>query len=36
MINFDNDTHENKIEHNPKWPYIPNHQYRTLVVGGSG
>ena len=25
-----------KIEHNPKWPYIPDHLYRILVVGGSG
>ena len=19
-----------------KWPYIPNHQYRILIIGGSG
>ena len=36
MINFDNYTNENKIEHNPKWPYIPDHPYRILIVGGSG
>ena len=38
MINFDNYTNENKIEHNPKWPYIPDHPYRILggSVGGSG
>ena len=36
MINFDNYTNENKIEHNLKWPYIPDHPYRTVIVGGSG
>ena len=36
MINFDEYTNENKIEHNSKWPYIPDHLYRTLIVGGSG
>ena len=23
-----------KINHNPNWPYIPNHSYRILVIGG--
>ena len=36
MINFDNYTNENKTEHNSKWPYIPDHPYRILIVGGSG
>ena len=36
MINFDNYTNENKIEHNLKWPYIPDHPYRMLIEGGSG
>ena len=36
MTNFDNYTNENKIEHNLKWPYVPDHQYRILIVGGSG
>ena len=36
MINFDNYTNENKTEHNRKWPYIPDHPQRILVVGGSG
>ena len=35
MINFDEYTNENKIEHNSKWPYIPDHPYKILVVGGS-
>ena len=27
MINFDDYTNKNKIEHNSKWPYIPDHPY---------
>ena len=23
-------------QHNSKWPYIPDHRYRILIVGGSG
>ena len=36
MINFDNYTNENKTEHNPNWPYVPDHPYRIVIVGGSG
>ena len=36
MSNFDEYTNESKIEHNSKWPYIPDHPYRILIVGGSG
>ena len=36
MINFDDYTNENMIEHNSKWPYIPDHPYRILIVAGSG
>ena len=36
MINFDDYTNENKIKHNAKWPYIPDHPYRILIIGGSG
>ena len=36
MINFDDYTNENKIEHNSKWPHIPDHPYSILIVGGSG
>ena len=36
MINFDDYTNENIIEHNSKWPYIPDHPYRVLIIGGSG
>ena len=35
MINFDDYTNENKFEYNPKWPYIPDHSYRILIIGGS-
>ena len=36
MINFDIYTNENKRKHNPNWPYIPDHPYRILIIGGSG
>ena len=36
MINLDDYTNENKIEHNSKWPYIPEHPYTILIVGGPG
>ena len=36
MINFDNVTKENRKEHNPNWPQIPDHPYRILIIGGSG
>ena len=38
MINFDQYTNENQINHNPNWPYIPDHSYRILITGdwGSG
>ena len=36
MINFDDYTNENIIEHNPKWPHIPDHPYRVLIIGSSG
>ena len=26
----------NIVEHNSKWPYIPDHPYRILIIGGSG
>ena len=36
MINFDNYVNEHKTEHNKNWPYIPDHPYRLLIIGGSG
>ena len=34
MINFNDYANENKTEHNLKWPYIPNHPYRILIISG--
>ena len=36
MINFDDYTNENKSQHNKNWPYIPDHPYRILIIGGAG
>ena len=36
MINLDSITNENNKEHSEKWPYIPDHSYRILIIGGSG
>ena len=36
MISFDEYTNENKVNHNPNWPYIPDHPYRILIIEGSG
>ena len=31
MINFDDYTNENIIEHNSKWAYIPDHPHRIWI-----
>ena len=36
MINFDDYTNESKAKHNSNQPYVPDHPYRTLIIGGSG
>ena len=36
MINLVSITNKNNKEHNEKWPFIPNHPYRILIIGGSG
>ena len=36
MINLNSITNKNNTEHNEKWPYIPGHPYRILIIGGSG
>ena len=36
MINLNSFTNENNKEHNKKWPYIHDHPYRILIIGGSG
>ena len=33
MRNYD---HLVKINHTQNWPYIPDHSYRILIIGGSG
>ena len=35
MINFDDVVNENKTKHIKNWPYIPDHPYRILIIGGS-
>ena len=36
MINLDSVINKNNKKHNEKWPYVPNHLYRILIIGGSG
>ena len=36
MINLDSISNENNKKHHEKWPYIPNHPYRILLIDGSG
>ena len=36
MINLDCIAEENNKEQNEKCPYIPDHPYRILIIGGSG
>ena len=35
MININSITSENNNKHNEKWPYILDHPYRSLIIGGS-
>ena len=36
MLTLDDIINENNKEHNKKWPYIPDHPYRILIIPGSG
>ena len=36
MINLDSIIKEKNKIYNEKWPYIPDHPYRILIIGGSG
>ena len=36
MFNLDDITNENNKKHSEKWPYIPNHPYTILIIGGFG
>ena len=29
-------TNQYNEKHNLKWPYLPDHLYRMLIIGGSG
>ena len=33
---MDNIINKNNEEHNEKWPYIPDHPHRILIIGRSG
>ena len=36
MINLDSIANENNKEHTENGPYIPDHPYRIIIIGGSG
>ena len=36
MFNLDDIINENNENNNKNLPYIPDHQYRMLIIGGSG
>ena len=36
MIHLGSIINENNEEHNEKWPYIPDHPQKILIIGGSG
>ena len=36
MNNLNSFTNKNNEKHNEKWPYIPDHLYKILIIGGSG
>ena len=36
MIMMKNHDQTVKIYHNPSWPYIPDHPFRMLIIGGWG
>ena len=36
LFNLDNITYEINKKHNKKWPFLPDHPYRILIIGVSG
>ena len=36
MINLDSATNENNKKQAEKWSYIPDQNYRIIIIGGSG
>ena len=35
MFNLDDIANKNNKEHNKKWPYVLDHPYKILIIGGS-
>ena len=35
MINLDSIVNDNTKKNNEKWPCVPDHPYRILIIGGS-
>ena len=35
MVNLDSITNESNKKHNEKWPFIPDHPLRILIIVGS-
>ena len=36
MINLGSINNKNNKKYNEKWPYIPDHPHRIIIIGGSG
>ena len=36
VINLDSITNKNNKKQNGKWPYIPDHPYKIIIIGGFG
>ena len=36
MLNLDHITNGNNKEHNKKWPFIPDHPFKMIIIGGFG
>ena len=36
IFNLDDISNESNRKHNKIWPWIPDHPYRILIIGGSG
>ena len=36
MTSFHDYTKEYETEHNSRWPHIPDHPYKIIIIGGSG
>ena len=36
MINLGSIKNKNNKKYNEKWPYIPDHPHRIIIIGGSG